>query len=81
MQIIQPFFFQNLESLNIILREFTKYEKVCGQKINQTKSQILTNDPLLETNIKQFHPVFQLTENAKLLEINFELHKDNDKNN
>ena len=74
-------FFQNLESLNVILKELTKYERVSGQKLNQSKSQILKKDPMLEANIKQFHPVFNLTENVKLLGINFDLHKDNNKNN
>ena len=36
---------------------------------------------MLETNIKQFHPVFHLTENVNLLGINFNLHRDNSKNN
>ena len=75
------FFFQNLESPNIILKELKKYERVSGQKISQTKSQILINDPMLKTNIKQFHPVFNLTENVELLGINFDLHKVNSKNN
>ena len=75
------FFFTDLNSLALILKELALYECVSGQKLNKNKTQIYINDPDLKNLINQKHSGFEITQSVKLLGINFSQNDSNQDSN